>query len=168
MIQRTAARWVLARHERRASVTDMLAELKWRSLKQRWADIALTMLYKIRNTHVQITPSHLIPVTGIAASAHPHHYVQYHTDTSTAAQLLLPPSCEDVERLTCWCRHGPIHWRFQESGGPGVPPYLLDQPPNHPDTHPAWENSLSGWMTGWGGYWGGGGLAHLRSISPTN
>ena len=81
MIQRTAARWVLARHERRASVTDMLAELKWRSLEQRRADIALTMLYKIHNAHVQITPSHLTPVTGIAASAHPHHYVQYHTDT---------------------------------------------------------------------------------------
>ena len=59
----------------------MLAELKWRSLEQQWADIALTMLYKIRNAHVQITPSHLTPVTGIAASAHPHHYVQYHTDT---------------------------------------------------------------------------------------
>ena len=81
MIQRTAARWVLARHEPRASVTDMLAELKWRSLEQRRADIALTMLYKIRNAHVQITPSHLTPVTGIVASAHPHHYVQYHTDT---------------------------------------------------------------------------------------
>ena len=81
MIQHAAARWVLARHERRASVTDMLAELKWRSLEQRRADIALTMLYKIHNAHVQITPSHLIPVTGIAASTHPHHYVQYHTDT---------------------------------------------------------------------------------------
>ena len=80
MIQCTAARWVLARHECRASVTGMPAELMWRSLEQRQADISLTMLYKICIVH-KITPSHLTPVMGIAASVHPHHYVQYHTDT---------------------------------------------------------------------------------------
>ena len=81
MVQRTAARWVLSRHDRTSSVTDMLSELKWRSLEQRRADTALTMLYKIRNGHLLTSPTHLTPVTGILASAHPHHYVQYQTDT---------------------------------------------------------------------------------------
>ena len=89
----------------------------------------------------------------------PHRY-------SGAAQLLLPVSCEDVERLTCWRRPGPTHWCLQASGGPGVSPYPLDQPATHPDTHPAGEISLSGWMAGWGGYRGGGWPAHLSLDLP--
>ena len=69
MVQRTAARWVLSRHDRTSSVTDMLSELKWRSLEQRRADTALTMLYKIRNGHLLTSPTHLTPVTGILTSA---------------------------------------------------------------------------------------------------
>ena len=45
MIQGTAARWVMAWHEGMTCVTDMLSELKWQSLEQRWTDIALTVIY---------------------------------------------------------------------------------------------------------------------------
>ena len=78
MIQRKAARWVLNKdgHQyREASVTDMLEQLKWRSLEQRRADTRLTMLWKIRNEKVQISSSLLVPNTGILHSAHPHRYV---------------------------------------------------------------------------------------------
>ena len=54
---------------------------KWRSLEQRRADTAHTVLYKIRNGHLLTSPTHLTPVMGILARAHPHHYVQYQTDT---------------------------------------------------------------------------------------
>ena len=81
MVQHTAARWVLSWHDSTSSVTDMPSELKWRTLEQRRADTALTMLYKIRNGHLLTSPTHLTPVTGILASAHPHHYVQDQTDT---------------------------------------------------------------------------------------
>ena len=68
-------------HESTSSVTNMPFELKWRSLEQRRADAAFTMLYKIRNGHFLTSPMHVTPMMGILASAHPHHYVQYQTET---------------------------------------------------------------------------------------
>ena len=56
------------RHNRTLSITDMLSEIKWRSLEQRRADVALTMLYKIRNGQLLTSPTHLTPVTGILTS----------------------------------------------------------------------------------------------------
>ena len=72
MIQRKAARWVLnkdGRKHREDSVTDMLNQLKWRSLEQRRIDIRLTMLWKIRNEKVKISSSLLVPNAGILHSA---------------------------------------------------------------------------------------------------
>ena len=149
MIQRTAARWVLVRHERRASVTDMLAELKWRSLEQRRADIALTMLYKIRNAHVQITPSHLTPVTGIAASAHPHHYVQYHTDT--VVQYCTAPSTRKLWGCgTPYLLVSPWpHPLMLSSIGWARCATIPARPTTHPPWHPPCWGNFPGWVDGW-------------------
>ena len=46
MIQRRAARWVLACYDRLDSVTDLLSSLKWRSLELSRSDARLCMLYK--------------------------------------------------------------------------------------------------------------------------
>jgi hypothetical protein len=56
-IQRRAARFVLNRYHRRASVTEMLEKLKWPSLQKRRQATRVTMLYKIHNDLVQVNKS---------------------------------------------------------------------------------------------------------------
>ena len=64
MVQRTAARFACYNYRREASVTTMLDELGWRSLKQPRADQRLMMLYKIVNNLVEVDLSkELIPLT---------------------------------------------------------------------------------------------------------
>ena len=91
MVQRRAARWVLGRYNQRSSVTDMLNQLNWRSLEDRRTDARLTMLYKMRNGHVNINTSTLLtPMTGIAASAKPHKYVVPQTNTLAYRSSFIP------------------------------------------------------------------------------
>ena len=47
MVQRRAARWTLDNYTRKASVTEMLTHLGWRSLEQRRNDSRLCLFYKI-------------------------------------------------------------------------------------------------------------------------
>ena len=47
LIQRRAARWTTSNFDRRASVTEMLNKLGWRTLEQRRADARLCLFYKI-------------------------------------------------------------------------------------------------------------------------
>ena len=54
MVQRRAARFVCNNYSREASVTAMLDELGWRSLKQRRTDQRLIMLYKIVNNLIEV------------------------------------------------------------------------------------------------------------------
>ena len=54
MVQRRAARWVKNDYVQTSSVTNMLAELKWRELSQRRADARLCLLYKIKKSLVLI------------------------------------------------------------------------------------------------------------------
>ena len=54
MVQRRAARFVCNNYSREASVTTMLDELGWRSLKQRRTDQRLIMLYKIVNNLIEV------------------------------------------------------------------------------------------------------------------
>ena len=64
MGQRRTARFACNNYRREASVTNMLDELGWRSLKKRRADQRLIMLYKIVNNLVEIDLSkELIPLT---------------------------------------------------------------------------------------------------------
>ena len=54
MVQRRAARYVLNRHDRFASVTDMLSELKWEILEERRTKQRLAMFYKIHHGMVAV------------------------------------------------------------------------------------------------------------------
>ena len=53
-IQRRAARFVLNRYQRTASVSDMLTNLGWATLQKRRQATRLTMLYKIHNNLVRV------------------------------------------------------------------------------------------------------------------
>ena len=71
MVKRRAARFVCNNYGREASVTTMLDELGWRSLKQRRADQRLIMLYKIVNNLVEVDLSkELIPLTRHFRNSH--------------------------------------------------------------------------------------------------
>ena len=59
-IQRRAARFVLNRFHRTASVTDMLQKLKWPTLQKRRQASRVIMLYKMINDQVQISKSALV------------------------------------------------------------------------------------------------------------
>ena len=71
MVQRSAARFACDNYKREASVTTMLDELGWRSLKQRRADQRLIMLYKIVNNLVEADLSEeLIPLARHFRNSH--------------------------------------------------------------------------------------------------
>jgi len=53
-VQRRAARWVTGRYHNTSSVTDMLADLKWRELAQRRVDSRLYMMFKMTRGLVNI------------------------------------------------------------------------------------------------------------------
>ena len=75
-VQRRAARWVTGRWSNYSHPSEMVKELKWRSLQQRRVDNRLTMIYKMRNGLVGIdTRSILVPMSGMTAAAHPHRYL---------------------------------------------------------------------------------------------
>ena len=80
MVQRRAARWTLNRFHNTSSVTGMLGQLGWRTLEQRRADQRLTMLYKIVNGHVAVTPgTYLHPVARPTRHSHQFGFIQYST-----------------------------------------------------------------------------------------
>ena len=85
MVQRKAARFVLNKPYRklqRDSVTDMLAELKWKTLQERRDQHSLILFYKIVNNLVEI-PSNILPPKALRGS---HHKYQ------------IPPSNIDVHK----------------------------------------------------------------------
>ena len=102
MIQRKAARWVLNKDGskyKKASVSNMLDQLKWRSLEQRRVDTRLTMLFKIRNDLVLISSSSLVPNTGILHSAYPHRYVPISKDNADQFNSFFPRTIRQWNRL---------------------------------------------------------------------
>ena len=60
MVQRRAARFVLHRYERKASVTDMILQLKWDTLEQRRLKARTVMMYRIIHNLVMIPADQLI------------------------------------------------------------------------------------------------------------
>jgi len=61
MVQRRAARFVLNKYHRTASVSNMLEHLGWEPLQTRRKNARLAMLFKIQNDLVHVSKSHLIP-----------------------------------------------------------------------------------------------------------
>ena len=60
MVQRRAACFVLDCYERKASVTDMILQLKWDTLEQRRLKARTGMMYRILHNLVVIPANHLI------------------------------------------------------------------------------------------------------------
>ena len=65
-IQKRAARFVENRHRNTSSVSSMLFDLQWVSLKQRRQNIRLCLLYKIRKNAIKVTCLGLKPAVSRA------------------------------------------------------------------------------------------------------
>ena len=122
MVQRYSAHWTLGRYHNRSSVTDMFNYLGWRSLEMRCVDPRMSMMYKMSNGLVAVdTTSYLVHPAGIAASAHPHHFIvprtfnqlhlnsffprsvrQWNALPDTVAQA---PSLESFKQRVCQINH---------------------------------------------------------------
>ena len=82
MVQRRAARYVLHRYERTASVKEMLEQLDWETLELRRRKARLTMLYKMHYNLVEIDHQKYLEPAG-RSSRHMHmHKFSYKVPTS--------------------------------------------------------------------------------------
>ena len=59
-MQTKAARFVINDYSRHSSVTDMLNQLNWQSLKKQRDDLTLSMFYKIINQHIDAPCDHIL------------------------------------------------------------------------------------------------------------
>ena len=73
MVQRRAARYVLHRYERTASVKEMLEQLDWETLELRRRKARLTMLYKMHYNLVEIDHQKYLEPAG-RSSRHMHKF----------------------------------------------------------------------------------------------
>ena len=79
-VQRRAARWTSCNFDTRASVSDMLETLGWRSLQQRRADARLCLFFKIVNNMVAVSlPDYIQPNPRTSRRGHSRSFCQLHT-----------------------------------------------------------------------------------------
>ena len=79
-VQRRAARWTSCNFDTRASVSDMLETLGWRSLQQRRADARLCLFFKIVNNMVAVSlPDYIQPNLRTSRRGHSRSFCQLHT-----------------------------------------------------------------------------------------
>jgi hypothetical protein len=91
MVQRRAARFTTNRYHNTSSVSDMLTKLKWDTLENRRTKQQLTMLYRITNELVAISPKpYLKPAKLMPRSSHRLQYLQYSTSTDTLKYSFFP------------------------------------------------------------------------------
>ena len=105
MVQRRAARFVLNRYHRTASVSNMLEHLGWEPLQTRRKNARLAMLFKIRNDLVQVSKSHLkAKPTRPRRGQVRQHNKQYMEDMSHVqdyrTESFFPRSVRDWNNLT--------------------------------------------------------------------
>ena len=93
IVQRRAARFVCNNYRGEASVTTMLDELGWRSLKQRRADQRLIILYKTVNNLVVVDLSNeLIPLMRHSRNSHAKSFrIPYEKKIKTYLQYSFLP-----------------------------------------------------------------------------
>ncbi len=63
MVQRRAARYIMKKYDRQESVSDLISDLGWETLKQRRAKARVVMGYRIVNRLVCLPDDQLIPST---------------------------------------------------------------------------------------------------------
>ena len=75
-VQRKSARWVKSNYAPRASVTELLKELKWSSLEDRRKILRLTLLYKIYNHKVAVDHSEVDLMSNERPSRQHEHQIR--------------------------------------------------------------------------------------------
>ena len=100
MVQRRAARWVKHNYSTHSSVSNMLADLGWRSLKNRQIDFQLVMLYKIVHGYVAIDiPPYFEKPQRYTRHMHPLSFRQIHTKATYYQKAFYPATIVLWNRL---------------------------------------------------------------------
>jgi hypothetical protein len=100
MVQRRAARYVKNKYHNRSSVTDMLADLEWKSLKERRKEARLIMLYKVINNKVALDSSQLKPSNSTSTrNSHNLTYKIPYCRTQYRQQSFFPRTIKDWNSL---------------------------------------------------------------------
>ena len=79
-VQRTAARWTCRRWRNTSHVSDMLNELEWPTLEDRWEQVSLAFFHKIHSGTVVIERNkHLNPAPSLRQTrvSHELQYTRY-------------------------------------------------------------------------------------------
>ena len=98
MVQRRAASWTTSNFDRRASVTEMLNKLGWRTLEQRRADARLCLFYKIVYGLVAVPlPDYVQYNNRISRYCHSMTFRQVSTSTDFYKYSFFPPCHYSVE-----------------------------------------------------------------------
>ena len=115
MVQRRAARFVANSYGQKASVTDMIQKLGWRSLLQRRADIRLAMFYKCLHGMVAVDLSQdLVQQSRPSRHSHP---MSFHIPSETKLYLqksFLPNTITQWNRLPTSVAFAPSLDAFKE------------------------------------------------------
>ena len=96
MIQRRGAIFVKHRYHNRSSVTDLLEDLKWKSLETRRKE----SMYKIVNQQVAVDPDkHLMKPQKQSRAANTNSYVVPYASTTSRQQSFFPRTIRDWNQL---------------------------------------------------------------------
>ena len=91
MVQRRAARWAFGNFDNRASVTDMLSKLGWRTLEQIRTDARLCLFYKIVYGLVAVPlPNYVQNNNSISRYCHSMTFRQVSTSTDYYKHSFFP------------------------------------------------------------------------------
>ena len=100
MVHRRGARFVKNRYHNRSSVTDLLLDLKWKSLETRRKESRLTMMYKIVNQQVAVdSDKHLMKPQKQSRSANTNSYVVPYASITSRQQSFFPRTMRDWNQL---------------------------------------------------------------------
>ena len=100
MVQRRAACYVPNRHDRFASVTDMISELKWETLEERRTKQRLAMFYKIHHGLVAVDKDkHIKQSSRVSRHSHDQAYEIPKTGPDYYDFSFFPSTINDWNRL---------------------------------------------------------------------
>ena len=99
-VQRRAARWVLNDYDRYSSVTAMLHQLSWQSLKSRRRISRLQTLFKIIHFDYPLSiPSYFLPMERSTRLYHPRRYILPNSNTVLYQQSFFSKTIHDWNNL---------------------------------------------------------------------
>jgi len=99
-VQRSAARWALSNYDWRYSVTSMLENLNWPTLKHRRKIARLQIFYKsIYNLTALEIPSYYITTTRLTRRCHDRHFILPTSQTDSYKSSFFPSTIRDWNDL---------------------------------------------------------------------